>query len=100
MVDQRQLRSHFALLKLKVSGEGKLITCEKLNGSRASSFLCRSRETQTAETEEFVSHNEDCSKNFSRTKGRDGQHIHPERIGKGMPLIGADKEENMGSLTW
>lgn len=68
-----------SLLKLKLSGEGKLVACEKLNKSRAS-FLCRSRETQTAETEESVSHNEDCSDNF-RTEGGDGQHIHPGRIG-------------------
>ncbi|XP_024973701.1 senescence-associated protein SPA15, chloroplastic isoform X1 [Cynara cardunculus var. scolymus] len=68
-------------LKLKLSGKGKLITCEKLNGSRAASFLCRSRETQTAETKESVGHNEDCSDNFSRTEGGDGQHFHPERIG-------------------
>ncbi|KAI3665121.1 hypothetical protein L6452_43739 [Arctium lappa] len=81
LVVRKSSHGQLSLLKLKLSGKGKLITCEKLNGSRASSFLCRSRETQTAETEESVSRNEDCSDNFSRTEGGDGQHIHPERIG-------------------
>ncbi|KAI3712672.1 hypothetical protein L1987_71234 [Smallanthus sonchifolius] len=72
-----------SMLKLKLFRKEKVNTCEHFNTSlvspASSSFICRSRETQTAETEECVSQNEDCSDNF-RTQGRTGQHIHPERI--------------------
>lgn len=59
-----------SMLKLKLSRKEKLSIYEKLNGSVVSrtSFLCQSRETQTAETEECVSHNEVCSENFSKTQ--------------------------------
>ncbi|KAI7752082.1 hypothetical protein M8C21_008383 [Ambrosia artemisiifolia] len=69
-------------LKLKLSSKEKLSTREHFNSSfvsPASSFICRSRDAQTAETEESVSQNEDCSDNL-RTQGRNGQHIHPGRI--------------------
>ncbi|KAI3699213.1 hypothetical protein L2E82_43343 [Cichorium intybus] len=53
-----------SVLKLKLKSNSSV-------ASRASSFLCKSRETQTAETEECVNDNEDSSDNF----------ITQERIG-------------------
>lgn len=57
-----------SMSKFKLSVKAKFNKCEKLNTllvSRASSFLCRSRETQTAETQECVTDQEDdCSENF------------------------------------
>nr|XP_043639308.1 senescence-associated protein SPA15, chloroplastic [Erigeron canadensis] len=67
------------MLKLKLSSNARLSKCENsdsLYASHTFSFLCRLRETQTAETEECVSRNEDCSDNF-RTQGEDGQQINP-----------------------
>ncbi|PWA97806.1 senescence-associated family protein [Artemisia annua] len=75
--------AQLSMSKLKLSVKAKLNKCEKLNTllvSRASSFLCRSRDTQTAETQECVTDQEDCSENF-RTQGGDRQHIHRERTG-------------------
>lgn len=82
LVVRKFSHGQLSMLKVKLSSNVKLKTCGKLNStaaSRASSFLCRSRETQTAETEECVSHKEDCD-NF-RTQGGDGQKVHPERTG-------------------
>ncbi|KAL8265944.1 hypothetical protein R6Q59_003288 [Mikania micrantha] len=71
--------SHGQLSMLKLSSKEKLNSCERFNALPSSSFVCRSRETQTAETEECVSLNDDCSDNF-RTQGRNEQHIHPKTI--------------------
>nr|GEW42976.1 senescence-associated protein SPA15, chloroplastic isoform X2 [Tanacetum cinerariifolium] len=83
LVPRKLSHGQLSMLKLKLSVKAKFVKFEKLNSSfvsRASSFLCRSRETQTAETEECVIDQEDCSENF-RTQGGDRQHIHPVRIG-------------------
>ncbi|KAJ9564689.1 hypothetical protein OSB04_000655 [Centaurea solstitialis] len=54
-----------SLLKLKLSGKGKSVTCDTLNRSRASSFLA-GREKHKLQKRKNV-----------RTKGGDGEHIHP-----------------------
>ncbi|KAL4569242.1 hypothetical protein LXL04_024878 [Taraxacum kok-saghyz] len=78
LVPKKFTHSQSSVLKLKLSGKSKPNSCEKSNSSvtsLASSFLCRSRETQTAETEECVNHNEEDS-DHSRT-----QNTHEGRIG-------------------
>ncbi|XP_071701840.1 senescence-associated protein SPA15, chloroplastic [Rutidosis leptorrhynchoides] len=75
--------AQISMLKLKLISKAKLNACEKiisLNDPRASSFVCRARETRTAETEERVSDNEDCSEIF-RSQVGEGQHVHAKRIG-------------------
>ncbi|XP_076951478.1 senescence-associated protein AAF, chloroplastic-like [Bidens hawaiensis] len=65
------------VLRFKLSNKEKLTASEHFFStsfvSPPSPFVCRSRDMQTAETEERVTHNEDCSDHFSGIRRLDAR---------------------------